>query len=173
MIDLAARAGLPEPIFARRGTVADRQCLERLWLMFRHDMSSVTPALPNPDGSFRSERLEHALAEIGWQAWLLMLGEYPGGLAIVRSVDEPVRVLNSFFVVAGARRHRLGVDFARAVIGQYPGSWDIAYQDHNSAAAALWPAVARSFDPAYTIQRRAVPGKPDVPPDVWVSFHAA
>lgn len=146
--------------------------LERLWLMFRHDMSAVAQTLPRPDGSFRDERLATALdpAEFGWQSWLLMLGEQPGGFAIVRSADQPVRVLNSFFVVAGARRHRLGLDFARAVLEAYPGQWEVPYQDYNPAAAGLWPVVAASVAASYEMERRGVPTRPDLPADVWLSF---
>lgn len=170
MPELTDRADLPTPILIRPATCADRPLLERLWLLFRHDMSAVTPTLPNPDGSFRSERLEAALSESGWQAWLLMLGDRPGGFAIVRGLDQPVRVLNSFFVVAGARGHRLGFDFARAVLQEHPGRWDIAYQDRNAVAVGLWPAVAGSLDASYTVERRAVPGMADAPPDVWASL---
>jgi predicted acetyltransferase len=140
--------------------------------MFRHDMSAVVPTLPRSDGSFRSERLDAALdeSESGWHPWLLTLGEQPGGFAIVRSVDQPVRVLNSFFVVAGARRHRLGFDFARAVVQAYPGAWDVPYQDYNPAAVGLWPTVAASVDASYTLERRGVPAKPELPADVWLSF---
>ena len=170
MAELADRADLPTPILIRRATEADRPVLERLWLLFRHDMSAVTPTLPNPDGSFRSERLEAALSESGWQAWLLTFGERPGGFAIIRGLDQPVRVLNSFFVVAGARGHGVGFDFARALLGEHPGRWDIAYQDENPAAVRLWPAVAASLDASYTVERRPVPGVPDASPDVWVSL---
>lgn len=96
MIELSPRSGLPAPIVVRRATSTDHVVLERLWLMFRHDMSGVSAGLPRPDGSFRSERLASALSEPDWHAWLLTIGEHPGGLAIVRAVDQPVRVLNSF-----------------------------------------------------------------------------
>ncbi|GGB16331.1 hypothetical protein GCM10011492_02570 [Flexivirga endophytica] len=141
--------------------------------MYRHDMSGVVGSLPCADGSFRSEWLEYALTRSDWHAWMLTIGEHPGGLALVRAVNEPVRVLNSFFVVSGARRFGLGFDLARVVVGEYPGRWDVAYQDANAAAVALWPAVAGSFDAGYTVERRAVPGDSDVPHDVWVSFRTA
>ncbi|MBS2961920.1 hypothetical protein KGA66_02590 [Actinocrinis puniceicyclus] len=50
---------MPE-LSVRLATETDRQMLERLWLMFRHDMSELRGTLPCPDGSFHSERLEAA-----------------------------------------------------------------------------------------------------------------
>jgi hypothetical protein len=44
----------------RLATMADRPMLERLWLMFRHDMSEFRGQLPNADGTFRDERLQAA-----------------------------------------------------------------------------------------------------------------
>jgi hypothetical protein len=47
---------MPE-LSVRPVDTADRPLLERLWLMFRHDMSEFRCSLPFPDGTFRSERL--------------------------------------------------------------------------------------------------------------------
>lgn len=145
--------------------------LERLWLMFRHEMSRITKTLPKPDGTFRSERLEAALGgEPGWDAWLLSSGEHPIGFALVRASDQPVRVLTSFFVVAAVRRTGVGTSFARRILAHYPGRWDIAYQDANEDAVRFWPRVAAGFDPAWRHEYRDVPGKEWLPPDSWVSF---
>jgi hypothetical protein len=38
-------------ISVRRASAADRPMLERLWLMFRHDMSEFGGQLPNPNGT--------------------------------------------------------------------------------------------------------------------------
>jgi len=50
----------------RLATAGDRPVLERLWLMFRHDMSEFSSALPNSAGTFRNERLEAAFTDAGW-----------------------------------------------------------------------------------------------------------
>lgn len=41
------------PISVRRANADDRPMVQRLWLMFRHDMSEFGGQLPNPDGTFR------------------------------------------------------------------------------------------------------------------------
>ncbi|MDX6364430.1 MAG: hypothetical protein QOC85_3440, partial [Streptomyces sp.] len=40
------------PPVVRLASVPDRPVVERLWLMFRHDMSELNDLLPNPDGTF-------------------------------------------------------------------------------------------------------------------------
>jgi hypothetical protein len=56
--------------------------VERLWLMFRHDLSEFSGQLPFPDGTFRSERVDAAFADPGWAAYLLYRQDHPA--AVVR-----------------------------------------------------------------------------------------
>lgn len=159
-------------VLVRRAGDSDRAVLERLWLMFRHDMSEfATGALPDPDGSFRDERLRAGLTEPGWAAYLMLSGDRPVGFALVRGVDAETRVLNSFFVVRGARRAGVGWAAVHDVLAHHPGPWEIAFQDTNAKAVRFWRRLATDVaGDAWSEERRPVPGKPDVPPDVWISF---
>lgn len=47
----------------RLAELADKPTAERLWLMFRHDMSEVEGDLPGPDGSFPDAWLHLAFSE--------------------------------------------------------------------------------------------------------------
>jgi len=158
----------------REAGADDRVVLERLWLMFQHDMSEFDGRLPNPDGGFRDERLQAALAEPGWAAYLVTSADRPVGFAFVRALDAPVRVLNSFFVVRGVRRAGVGRAAVREVLARHPGPWEIAFQDANAGAVRFWRQVATDVaGDAWREERRPVPSKPDVPPDVWISFTMA
>jgi predicted acetyltransferase len=154
---------------------ADRLVLERLWLLFRHDMSEFTGALPNPDGTFRTERLEAALSTSDdWAPYLIRTEDRPVGLALVRALTTSTRILNSFFVVRGARRAGIGLRAVQQVVARHPGSWEVAFQDANAAAVSFWRRAATEIaGDAWTETRRPVPGLPDVPPDVWIAFDAA
>jgi predicted acetyltransferase len=161
----------------RPATPADRPTVERLWLMFRHDMSGFgmgeEPQLPNPDGTFRSERVDAAFDEGDgdWAPYLIWSGERPVGFAFVRGINSATRVLNSFFVVRGARRGGVGMRAVRDVVARYPGGWAVAFQDANPGAVAFWRRVGDALAPeGWTEEHRSVPGRPDLPPDVWVSF---
>lgn len=165
-----ASLSLPGPVMSRRATESDRPVLERLWLLFRHHMSTFSGALPNPDATYRSERLDLALSDPGWAAWLLFAAQHPIGFALTRSMNGPVRVLNSFFLVAPARRQGTGTAFARDVVSRSPGRWEVAYQDSNQAAVQFWSAFASSFDAEWTWEHRPAPGDPTAPPDTWLSF---
>ncbi|MFI8533046.1 GNAT family N-acetyltransferase [Streptomyces aquilus] len=153
-------------------TPADRPTLDRLWLLFRHDLSEFGGQLPHPDGTFRSERLEAAFSgDADWAAYLFSRGAHPVGFAFVRALTQSTRVLNSFFVVRGVRRSGVGLRAVRDVVARHPGEWTVAFQDANPGAVRFWRRVAESIAPgAWEEERRPVPGKPDLAPDVWVSF---
>jgi len=155
----------------RHATAEDRPVLERLWLMFRHDLSVFRGLLPNPDGTYRSGRLDAALAESDWVAYLLMSGDRPIGLALIRGLSCHVRVLSAFFVVRGARRRGLGMDAVRELTDRCPGRWEVAFQESNDVASRFWRRVATEIaGDTWTLERRAVPGRPELRPDTWISF---
>lgn len=158
-------------VSVRLANVADHPVAERLWLMFRHDMSEFSDLLPNPDGTFRSDRLRTAFTDTDWAPYLLTSGRHPVGLAFVRGLTGPTRVLNSFFVVRGARRAGIGLRAVQEVVAKHPGPWEVAFQDGNAAAVHFWRRVATAIaGDAWAEERRPVPGRPDLPPDVWISF---
>lgn len=157
----------------RPAGAADHAVLERLWLMFRHDMSEFQGGLPNADGTFRSDRLTAAFTDPDRRAYVLTSDDRPAGFAIVRGLAAPTRVLNSFFVVRGARRRGVGLAAVRDVVRRHPGPWEVAFQDANTGAVRFWRKVAAALAGArWTEERRAVPGRPELPPDAWISFDA-
>ncbi|MCX5234565.1 GNAT family N-acetyltransferase [Streptomyces prunicolor] len=115
-------------VHVRPATPADRPTIERLWLMFRHDMSEFGTRerlqLPNTDGTFHC-----------------------------------------------ARRGGVGMRAVRDVVARYPGEWEVAFQDGNPGAVAFWRRVGEELAPGeWGEERRPVPERPDLAPDVWVSF---
>lgn len=160
------RTDLDLPVTARLAESEDHLALRHLWLLFRHDMSRFSSTLPFADGTFRSEWLDAALrSDPGWRAWILTAGIHPIGFALVRAADQPVRILNSFFLVAAARRAGLGLRFARAVVADDPGEWAVAYQEQNRAAAGFWERVTAEFEPSRS-ESAGAGGQTDI----WIEF---
>lgn len=161
---------MPEPSL-RVARPDDWPVMERLWLMFRHDLSEFRGLLPNPDGTFRSDRLHAALDDPDWMAYVVTVANRPAGLALVRGLRGRVRVLSGFFVVRGARRSGIGLSAVRQLVAQRPGSWQVAFQDENTTAAQFWRSAARAVaGDAWSEERRPVPDRAHLPPDVWISF---
>lgn len=150
---------------------ADRDVLERLWVMFSHDLSQYNRALPDHDGRFRQERLDAALGgEAGWTVRLIHLGGSPVGFALLRALDNSPHVINSFFLVHGARRRGIGTLTVKCIVEEFPGRWSVAFQGTNEPAAAFWQRVCNSIDPAAMKEHRPVPGRPELRSDTWIEF---
>lgn len=162
-------------ISVRRVRAADRPTVERLWLMFRHDMSEFGGQLPNPDGTFRAERLAAAFEDRSWAGYVFTGPEdRPVGFAIIRNLDGPARVLNSFFVVRSMRRAGVGMQAVGAIVAEHPGLWEVAFQDANTPAVRFWRRAATHLaGDNWSEEHRAVPGQPGLLPDTWISFTAA
>jgi len=165
-------ARVPQPeVSVRPVTAAELPVLDRLWLMFRHDMSEFHGGLPRPDGTFRTEHLRAAVEDPGWVAYLAWTQDRPIGFALVRALDQPVRVLNAFFIVRGLRRTGIASQVVRDVLSKHPGFWEVAFQAANQTAVRFWRRTATDIaGQHWTEEPRAVPTKPDAPPDLWISF---
>lgn len=159
-------------LVVRRVSGADREVLERLWLLFRHDLSEFQGQLPKPDGSYRTEWLELVLTgDPNWAGYLFSTNENPIGFSFVRALTEPVRVLNAFFVVRPARRNGLGLRAVQEVLAHHPGPCEVPFQANNETAVRFWRRVATEMSgDTWTEEPRPIRGNPDAPPDQWISF---
>ncbi|WNM32277.1 GNAT family N-acetyltransferase [Streptomyces sp. Li-HN-5-11] len=161
---------MPE-VTVRPATADDRPTVERLWLMFRHDLSGPLGLLPEPDGTFRSQWVDEAFTEPGWAPYLFLDTARPAGFAFVSGLTGPTRMMNSFFVVRGARRAGVGLHAVRDIVARHPGPWEIAFQEVNAPAVRFWRRIATELaGDAWREEARPVPGRPDLPPDLWISI---
>jgi predicted acetyltransferase len=159
-------------LLVRRVQASDRVLMERLWLMFRHDLSEFQGQLPRPDGSYRSERLEDVLkGHPEWAGYLISLGEVPIGFCLMRALQQPVHVLNAFFLVRPVRRRGYGLRAVQEVLSNHPGPCDVAFQGNNETAVRFWQRVATEVSgDVWTQEERPIVGSPDATPDLWISF---
>jgi len=115
---------------------------------------------------WRLAALRRGHVQLGQKALVVRVGETPAGL---RVPGEGARTLGEFFVLRHYRRSGLGRQVALEVLRSRPGTWEIAFQK-NPAAARFWHrVVAEVAGDDWTEQRRPVPDKPHLPPDVWLT----
>lgn len=127
-------------------------------------------SLPDEHGRFRQERLDAALSDPDWAAFVFRVEMATAGFAVVRGLAIETRVISSFFIAQGARRRGLGRAAVESLTGAYPGRWTVAFQDSNTAASLFWRAVATNADKHWELEHLPVPGRPDLPADAWVRF---
>ena len=65
----------------------------------------------------------------------------------------------------------MGRAAAVATFTAYPGPWSVAFQDYNPGARAFWESVADLVAQGdWSSEQRPVPGKPELPPDTWMTL---
>lgn len=143
----------------------ERPVLERLWQLYRHDLSEFRDSYPNADGLFKAMPANVS----GY-----FIDSDPGLAGFVLLGGEDPRKIAEFFVVRSYRRQGVGQETALEVLRRHPGRWEIAFQEQNPKAARFWRRIAAEVagEGGYREERRPVPGKPHIPPDVWLTLTA-
>ena len=152
-------------------TSSDIPVLERLWQLYRHDMSEFLGTQPGVDGYFRTKArdLNHYLSDPATELHLIRSDETPVGFVIAGGTAT--HTISEFFVVRSVRHQGFGAAAALTVLGSRPGPWVIAFQAQNLNAGRFWRRiVARASGDRWDEERRPIPGKPEVQPDVWLTF---
>ena len=148
-----------------------RPVVERLWQLYRHDLSEFRGSLPDVTGAFHTRPLESFLDGDPARAAHLFLRDGPVGFALVARAESEPRLMAEFFVVRAARGTGVARAAVDALFALYPGAWEIPFQEENPVAARFWRRVAAEAAVDGVLEeRRPVPGKPEIPPDVWLTL---
>lgn len=143
--------------------------VERLWQLYRHDLSEFRGSMPDGEGLYKPGRLPTYFGDRDGCGYLIYSGSALAGFALIRGLSDEPRVMGEFFVVRAVRRKRVGYEAALQLLGLHPGRWEIAFQEENPGAARFWRRVATdAAGRAWREERRPVPGKPEIPPDTWL-----
>lgn len=62
--------------------------------------------------------------------------------------DTPDHVLAEFTIFPMYRGRRLAMQAARAIFENYPGRWEVKYNEKNAPAKGLWTKVTAPYAPA-------------------------
>jgi predicted acetyltransferase len=148
-----------------------RTLVESLWQLYKHDLSEFLGTKPEADGKFRPGRLPSYFEDPDRCGYLIYADQELLGFAMLLGIGKPPVVMGDFFILRAFRRTGIGSMAANLVMQTHPDPWEIPFQINNSGAAKFWRTVAESRAPGgWSEERRPVPGKPEVPPDAWISF---
>jgi len=77
--------------------------------------------------------------------------------------------MNEFFVVRAVRRTGIGRAAAVELLGRYPGRWESRSGENPGRGPVRAPRRTKRSVRTWREDRRPVPGKPHLPPDVWIT----
>jgi predicted acetyltransferase len=163
---------VPTHVTLELATPAQHPLIERLWQLYRHDLSEFRDSMPDQDGLFRRGWLDDYLGDPARECLVIRVPEGPAGFVLLKGLGEgEVRAIGEFFVVRRVRGRGVGREAALQALDRHPGTWEIAFQEENPTAARFWRRIATEVaGDTWTEERRPVPDKPWIPPDVWLSL---
>jgi predicted acetyltransferase len=134
-------------------TEAERPLIEAMFQYYVYDFSEMASADTDDfdldtDGTFgRYEYMEAYWREASRIPLIIRRGGKLAGFALINTYSHsgrPVdRNMGEFFVMRKYRRGGVASAAVRAILTRYPGRWEAAIMQRNTAAQAFWPrAVA-------------------------------
>ena len=132
--------------------------------------SSAARAPTAAGSSTRGRSSRSSRSDRDRRAYLFEVDGGPVGFGLVGRVTSGPKLMFEFFVVRAMRGQGVGRAAAEALFALHPGIWEIPFQEENPAAARFWRGVAaHAARDGVREERRPVPGKPEIPHDVWLT----
>jgi predicted acetyltransferase/ADP-ribose pyrophosphatase YjhB (NUDIX family) len=156
------------PLHVDRAGAHDWPVVERLWQLYQHDLSEFRHSAPGDDGLFPAARLVTYRKRADRIGYVARLGNVPCGFALVHPGAERA-LMGEFFVTRSTRGRGTAAAFATEVIARHPGPWIVPFQNENPRAAAFWRRLCAEILVDVSETEQPVPGKPHLPPDVWLT----
>jgi predicted acetyltransferase len=136
---------MPGPTSLRLiATRQQRRVTERLWQLYRHDLSEFRGSVPDSEGLYKPGRLPTFFEDPDRCGYLIYSDQAPAGFGLIRGLTEEQKVMGEFFVVRAVRRQRVGHEAAMSLLRLHPGRWAIPFQEENQGAARFWRRGGRN-----------------------------
>ena len=130
---------------------AEDALLAGMLQFYIYDFSEMEPADSTelelePTGRFKAHRRDPAFwREKGRNALIIRKGAQPIGFALLNEIAREgapvVHNMADFFVMRKHRRGGVATAAVRAILQAYPGRWEVAIAERNTAAKAFWPTA--------------------------------
>tara|TARA_B100000609_G_C17140022_1_gene395011 strand:- start:312 stop:857 length:546 start_codon:yes stop_codon:yes gene_type:complete len=130
-----------QDIRANRATYDEKPIFRRLLELYAYDFSVYDNLTLNDHGEYGYKYLDHYWTESDRHPFLLRIHGKPAGFAMVNShcfIQDAQFAIAEFFVVRLHRRCGIGTLFAKSVINQFPGTWEVRVMASNEPAEAFW-----------------------------------
>ena len=124
--------------------------LERLYQLYRYDLSEFNNQDIRPDGSYPHIDLAQYVTDSNFCSRFITFDNTLAGFALVNLhshtyMDETVKNLDDFFVLKKYRRKGIGTRAAYRLFREMPGLWQVNKKTYNEVAMRFWERVVREF----------------------------
>lgn len=154
-----------------RITKESRPLLENLWQLYFHDLAKFRGTRIGEDGRFSLGTLPLLFTNDDRAGYFFYIESDLVGFSIVRERDQETKIVSEFFILGPFQHEGIGKEIALKLFRLHPGKWEISFQEVNTPAGLFWRNVAETASgPMWSEEKRSVPERTDIPPDIWISF---
>ena len=130
----------------------DRELLWNLNQKYLYEMTNFYDDELDEKGNLHYGHFEEYFTDPKRKAYFMLEGKDLVGFSMIHPYSniggKPDHVLAEFTVFPMYRRKHLAVKAAKEILGRFGGSWEIKYNEKNTAAKSLWNKVTEGYGPA-------------------------
>ena len=130
----------------------NRTLLWNIHQKYLHEMTRYYHNEMDENGNYHYGYFDAYFTEPQRKVFLIYSDNALAGFAMVNPYSyigaNPDYVLAEFSIFPAYRNNGLGMQAAKQILEMLPGSWEIKYNNNNSAAKTLWENLASEYCPA-------------------------
>lgn len=148
----------------------EQEILLNLWQLYMHDLSEFRDSALPTDGRYRDDRVRTYFAYEDHWPFLFKIEDEVAGFVMIRKSSPDTFLMGEFFVLRKFRRSGLGTTVVERILLDFPGNWEIPFQNENVKGAKFWRQTIARLGYSSVEELRPVANKPHLPHDVWLRF---
>jgi len=129
----------------------NRDLLFNIHQKYLYEMTNYYPDDMDAHGNYHYGYFDAYFTDPDRKALLIYIGDKLAGFAMINPYSyigkKPDHVLAEFCIFPVYRRSGVGTAAAEHILKSFPGSWEIKYNENNTAAKQLWHKLTARYNP--------------------------
>ena len=144
--------------------------MRELWQLYMLELAEFRKSIVLVDGRFRDDRLLTYLAYE--EHWPLLIKDSTKivGFSLIRKSKPETHLIGEFFIQPESRRIGVGTLAVSQIVHNFPGAWEVPFQEENTNAAIFWRRSISQLGCEVSEVNSPVLDNPDLASEVWLSF---
>ena len=143
----------------------------KLWREYSTELRQLRNLPPVSQENYSDNRLDLYLGYQDHLPYLIEKDDAIAGLVFIRECAPKTMMIGEFFITPENRGDGTAQEAARTALLLHDGKWEIPFQEVNQRAARFWRSLVASMaGSVFEEELREVPGKPEIPKDVYLTF---
>ncbi len=129
----------------------NRELLWNIHQKYLHEMTNYYDNEMDENGNYHYGYFDAYFTEPERKAYLIYDDAQLAGFALINPYSyiggKPDYVLAEFTVFPSFRKRGIGLGAAESILKEFPGSWEIKFNEKNAGAKRLWEKLTERYNP--------------------------